>query len=157
MKKNDSLSSVDVLEELESISGTTMTLKEASGTTVTVTLPSTTTYHAQAAATAADVTAGKQVQVQVALGGGAGGLVHLPELARGQEPGHLQERGVAAGIAVGGGVIATVDSGKAWPLVATVVVTGGFVLLYTHAAHRGLARAGGEAAAGGLDLLTMAV
>ncbi len=59
---------------VESISGTTMTLKEANGSTVTVDLPSTTTYHAQAAATAADVTAGKQVQVQVELGGGAGGF-----------------------------------------------------------------------------------
>jgi hypothetical protein len=56
---------------VSSVSGNTMTLTEASGTTVTVTLPSTTTYHAQAAATVADVTAGKQVQVQIT--GGFGG------------------------------------------------------------------------------------
>ena len=59
---------------VDSISGTTMTLKEANGTTVIVNLASTTTYHAQAPATAADVTTGKQVQVQITggLGGGAG-------------------------------------------------------------------------------------
>lgn len=50
-----------------------MTLKEANGSTVTVNLAGTTTYHAQAAATAADVTAGKQVQVEVQITGGAGG------------------------------------------------------------------------------------
>jgi hypothetical protein len=57
---------------VDSVSGTTMTLKEANGTTVTVNLAGTTTYHAQATATAADVTAGKQVQVQVAVAGGFG-------------------------------------------------------------------------------------
>src|ERR1700690_3134534 len=39
---------------VESISGSTMTLKEANGTTVTVDLSGTTTYHAQAEATATD-------------------------------------------------------------------------------------------------------
>ena len=58
---------------VDSISGTTMTLKEANGSTVTVNLASTTTYHAQATATAADVTTGKQVQVQVEIAGGFGG------------------------------------------------------------------------------------
>jgi hypothetical protein len=58
---------------VDSISGTTMTLKEANGSTVTVNLAGTTTYHAQAAATAADVTTGKQVQVQVQIAGGLGG------------------------------------------------------------------------------------
>jgi hypothetical protein len=50
-----------------------MTLKEANGSTVTVNLAGTTTYHAQATATAADVTAGKQVRVQVEIAGGFGG------------------------------------------------------------------------------------
>lgn len=67
---------------VDSVSGTTMTLKEANGTIVNVNLAGTTTYHAQAAATAADVTTGKQVQVQVQLtggfGGGAGGGAEAP-------------------------------------------------------------------------------
>ncbi len=58
---------------VDSVSGTTMTLKEANGSTVTVNLAGTTTYHAQAAATAADVTTGKQVQVEVQIAGGFGG------------------------------------------------------------------------------------
>ena len=58
---------------VDSVSGTTMTLKETNGSTVTVNLASTTTYHAQAAATAADVTTGKQVQVEVQIAGGLGG------------------------------------------------------------------------------------
>jgi hypothetical protein len=67
---------------VDSVSGATMTLKEANGTSVIVNLAGTTTYHAQAAATAANVTAGKQVQVQVQLtggfGGGAGGGAEAP-------------------------------------------------------------------------------
>jgi hypothetical protein len=58
---------------VDSVSGTTMTLKEANGSTVMVNLAGTTTYHAQAAATAADVTTGKQVQVEVQIAGGLGG------------------------------------------------------------------------------------
>ena len=58
---------------VDSISGTTITLKEANGSTVTVNLAGTTTYHAQAAATAADVTTGKQVQVEAQIAGGFGG------------------------------------------------------------------------------------
>jgi hypothetical protein len=58
---------------VDSISGTSMTLKEANGSTVTVNLAGTTTYHAQAAATSADVTTGKQVQVEVQVAGGFGG------------------------------------------------------------------------------------
>ena len=58
---------------VDSVAGNTMTLKEANGTTVTVNLAGTTTYHSQAAATAADVTAGKQVQVEVQVAGGFGG------------------------------------------------------------------------------------
>jgi hypothetical protein len=64
---------------VDSVSGTTMTLKEANGTTVTVNLAGTTTYHAQATATAADVTAGKQVQVQVAIAGAFGAPGASPE------------------------------------------------------------------------------
>jgi len=58
---------------VDSISGTTMTLKETNGSTVTVNLAGTTTYHAQAAATSADVTTGKQVQVEVQIADGFGG------------------------------------------------------------------------------------
>ena len=58
---------------VDSISGSTMTLKETNGSTVTVNLAGTTTYHSQAAATAADVTTGKQVQVEVQVAGGFGG------------------------------------------------------------------------------------
>jgi hypothetical protein len=58
---------------VDSVSGTTMTLKEANGTSVIVNLAGTTKYHAQAAASVADVTAGKQVQVEVQIAGGFGG------------------------------------------------------------------------------------
>lgn len=58
---------------VSSISGNTMTLTEANGATVNVDLTGTTTYHSQAAATAADVTAGSKVQVQLQLAGGFGG------------------------------------------------------------------------------------
>ena len=64
---------------VDSVSGTTMTLKEANGTTVTVNLAGTTTYHAQATATAADVTTGKHVQVQVAIAGAFGAPGASPE------------------------------------------------------------------------------
>ena len=64
---------------VDSMSGTTMTLKEANGSTVTVNLASATTYHAQAAAIAADVTTGKQVQVQVAIAGAFGAPGASPE------------------------------------------------------------------------------
>jgi len=70
---------------VDSISGTTMTLKEASGSTVTVNLAGTTTYHAQAAATSADVTTGKQVQVEVEIAGGFGGQ-GVPGASPGAEP-----------------------------------------------------------------------
>ncbi len=52
---------------VQSITGTTMIVKTASGSTVTVNLGSSTTYHKQAAATASDVTTGSQVVVQVAF------------------------------------------------------------------------------------------
>ena len=70
---------------VDSVSGTTMTLKEANGSTVTVNLAGTTTYHAQAAATSADVTTGKQVQVEVEIAGGFGGQ-GVPGASPGAEP-----------------------------------------------------------------------
>jgi hypothetical protein len=50
---------------VESIEGTTLTLRIADGSTVTVDLSGSTTYHQQAAASSSAVTAGSQVQVQV--------------------------------------------------------------------------------------------
>jgi hypothetical protein len=62
---------------VESISGTTLTLKTASGQTIQVTLDGSTTYHAQTDATASDVTTGGKVQVRLtgrgAFGGANGG------------------------------------------------------------------------------------
>lgn len=51
--------------------------------------------------------------------------------------------GLGSGVAVGGGAIATLVSRKPWPLVATVLVAGGLVLLYQHASVRGLAAPAG--------------
>ena len=53
---------------VESVSGSSLTLKTSSGSTVTVQLGDSTTYHGQTAATASDVTAGKEVLVQVTTG-----------------------------------------------------------------------------------------
>ena len=50
---------------------------------------------------------------------------------------------IAAGVAVLGGLVGTVKSGKAWPLVASAVVTVVMVALYRHARESGL-RNGGE-------------
>lgn len=47
---------------------------------------------------------------------------------------------IGAGVAVGGGVIATVVSGKPAPLIATVGVALGMYLLYRHASARGLSQ-----------------
>ena len=58
-----------------SVSGDTMTIKTASGQTIEVTTGPSTTYNTQSAASASDVTAGKNVQVQLDItDGGAGGL-----------------------------------------------------------------------------------
>jgi hypothetical protein len=61
---------------IETASPTSLTLKEANGTSLTINLSGTTTYHAQAAASAADLTVGATVQVQVSgdLGGARAGL-----------------------------------------------------------------------------------
>jgi hypothetical protein len=58
---------------VDSISGDTLTLKLANGQTVQVSLTGTTTYHAQASATAGDVKAGTSVIVRVNLDRGQGG------------------------------------------------------------------------------------
>jgi hypothetical protein len=87
---------------VDSISGTTMTLKEANGTSVIVNLAGTTTYHAQAASTSAAVTAGKQVQVQVQLTGGFGGGTGGGAEAPGASPAAGGGTGGAAGGATGG-------------------------------------------------------
>lgn len=44
---------------------------------------------------------------------------------------------IGSGVAVGGGAIATVTSGKAWPFIATVTVAGGMYYAYAHAVNRG--------------------
>jgi hypothetical protein len=57
---------------VESVNGDTLTIKTANGDSITVTTGASTTYHTQTDATAADVQAGKTVQVQLD-GGGFGG------------------------------------------------------------------------------------
>ena len=44
---------------------------------------------------------------------------------------------VGSAVAVGGGAVATAMSGKAWPLVATIVVAAGMYGTYRHAVRRG--------------------
>ena len=56
---------------VELVDGDTMTIKTANGQTITVSTGASTTYHTQADATAADVTAGTTVQVR--LDGGISG------------------------------------------------------------------------------------
>jgi hypothetical protein len=55
-----------------SIDGDTMTIKTAGGQTIQVTTDASTTYHTQSPASASDVAAGKTVQVQLDITGGAG-------------------------------------------------------------------------------------
>jgi len=50
---------------VESVDGDTLTIKTANGDTIKVTTGAATTYHTQTDATAADVQAGKTVQVQI--------------------------------------------------------------------------------------------
>ena len=59
---------------VESIDGDTMTIKTANGQTIEVTISDSTTYHTQAPATAADVTTGSTVQVQLDLNGQGGAV-----------------------------------------------------------------------------------
>ena len=58
---------------VESVDGDTLTIKTANGQTITVSTGDSTTYHTQADASAADVTAGRTVQVQL-----DGGLTGRP-------------------------------------------------------------------------------
>jgi hypothetical protein len=58
---------------VEAMDATSLTIKLASGQTVTIGLNGTTTYHKQAAATAADVTTGSTVLVQLDGRGFGGG------------------------------------------------------------------------------------
>lgn len=44
---------------------------------------------------------------------------------------------IGSAVAVGGGLIATLVSKKAWPLVATATVAGGMHYTYRHAVSRG--------------------
>jgi len=53
---------------VESVAGSMLTLQASSGATVTVELSGSTTYHGQTAATASDVSAGKEVLVQLSTG-----------------------------------------------------------------------------------------
>jgi hypothetical protein len=48
---------------------------------------------------------------------------------------------IGAGVAVGGGIIASLISKRIWPGLATASVAGGMYLLYVHARNRGKARA----------------
>ena len=57
-----------------SVSGDTMSIKTASGQTIEVTTGPSTTYNTQSPANSSDVTAGKTVQVQLDIAGGAGGF-----------------------------------------------------------------------------------
>ena len=45
--------------------------------------------------------------------------------------------GIGTGVGVGGGAVATMISGKPWPLIATVAVSAGMYLTYRHAVARG--------------------
>lgn len=44
---------------------------------------------------------------------------------------------IGSAVAVGGGGVATLISGEAWPLIATALVAGGMYLTYCHAVKRG--------------------
>lgn len=48
---------------------------------------------------------------------------------------------IGSAVAVGGGAVAAVVSGRAWPLIATVVVAAGMFHCYRHALKRGQGQA----------------
>jgi hypothetical protein len=48
---------------------------------------------------------------------------------------------IGLGVAVGGGLAASVISGKAWPLIATMIVAGGMYYTYKLAVKRGAGQA----------------
>jgi len=60
---------ISVQGTVDSVSADSITIKTSTGTTITVGLDSSTTYHQQAPATQADVTAGKTVILQLSGGG----------------------------------------------------------------------------------------
>jgi hypothetical protein len=64
---------ITISGEVTEVTADHLTLQLASGQSVQIPLDSSTTYHSQAPATAADVTTGSTVQVQVTRGGGNGG------------------------------------------------------------------------------------
>ena len=88
-----------------------LTLKLASGQTVQIPLDSSTTYHSQAPATAADVTTGSTVQVQVRPAAAAMARQRRPERARRGRGG----RGVQPGRRVDVTVVPEVTRGPARP------------------------------------------
>lgn len=53
---------------------------------------------------------------------------------------------IGTAVGVGGGAVATYMSGKPWPLIATVSVSGGMYLMYKHAVKRGKSKPSPEAA-----------
>lgn len=44
---------------------------------------------------------------------------------------------IGAAVGVGGGTVASLMSGKPWPLLATVIVSAGMYFMYRHAVKRG--------------------
>lgn len=46
--------------------------------------------------------------------------------------------GVGSGVAVGGGAVASVISGRVWPFLATLIVAGGMYYTYKLAVKRGI-------------------
>jgi len=64
---------VTISGEVVSVTATELSLKLASGQTIQIPLDSSTTYHSQAPATAAEVTTGATVQIQVGRGIGSSG------------------------------------------------------------------------------------
>ncbi len=44
---------------------------------------------------------------------------------------------IGSGVAVGGGAVASMLSGRVWPVAATVIVAGGMYFTYQHAVSRG--------------------
>ena len=55
---------------------------------------------------------------------------------------------IGTAVGVGGGAVATVMIGKPWPLVATVLVSGGMYVTYKHAVKRGKDKPAPEGASG---------
>lgn len=44
---------------------------------------------------------------------------------------------IGSGVAIAGGLVATMMSGKPWALIATIIVAGGMYYSYIHAVNRG--------------------